>query len=460
MSAIITSQFRLENANNFIASTADVSNSVYVFIGKSDAWSTSKDINTDSAATTPLDTISEINDAWQNMIAMKKVNSSQIINLSPRHNWTSGLGYTPWDDGDNDIFTKEFYAITDEFKVYKCIRAGTGASVNKPTHTELYPQFEADGYLWKYMFTISLSDGSKFLTNFYIPVKTVIDDGDLNDEDQIKFTNQQQSIANLNGKIYRYKVLNGGAGYSQANPPTVIIRGNGTAAAATATVDSSGVITDVRVRTSSGTFEGNAGSGYTVAFVELNTGVYGGSGAIIQPVLSPAQGHGSDPVKELGAFFIGINVRLEEDDGSGDFIVENSFRQIGIIKNPKTIAGAAATEQTYSALKTMTFGSTVDTGIQVTDYIVGQDSGAIAFVDAYDVPSGQLKYHQNDKTGYTAFMVDEFVNGTGDVGEAEIVSLGNPEVQRFSGEILFLENRKAINRTLSQIEDVKIIIEF
>jgi hypothetical protein len=57
-------------------------------------------------------------------------------------------------------------------------------------------------------------------------------------------------------------------------------------------------------------------------------------------------------------------------------------------------------------------------------------------------------------------MVDEFVNGTGDVGEAEIVSLGNPEVQRFSGEILFLENRKAINRTLSQIEDVKIIIEF
>jgi hypothetical protein len=459
MSAIITSQFRLENANNFIASTSDVSNSAYVFIGKSDAWSTSKDINTDSTAPTPQDTIADVNDAWQNMIAMKKITSSQIINISPRHNWTSGNAYSAWDDNDNDIFTKEFYVITDEFKVYKCIRAGATASVNKPTHTELYPQSEADGYLWKYMFTISLSDGSKFLTNFYIPVKTVVDDGNLNEEDQIKFDNQVANAANLNGKIYRYKVLNGGAGYSQANPPTVIIRGNGTAAAATATVNSSGVITDVKVKTSSGTFETNAGSGYTVAFVELNTGVYGGSGAIIQPVLSPAQGHGSDPVKELGAFFVGVNVRLEYDDNSGDFIVENSFRQLGIIKNPKTFANGVTTETAYSALKTMSLGASSDPTIQITDYIVGASSGAIAFVDAYDPAAGTLKYHQNDKTGYVAFTVGELIEADNG-GDGTIVSLGNPEVKRFSGDILFLENRKPINRTLSQIEDVKIIIEF
>jgi len=459
MSAIITSQFRLENANNFIASTSDVSNSAYVFVGKSDAWSTSKDINTDSTEPTPLDTIADVNDAWQNMIAMKKITSSQIINIAPRHNWASGNAYSAWDDNDNDIFTKEFYVITDEFKVYKCIRAGAAASVNKPTHTELYPQSEADGYLWKYMFTISLSDGSKFLTNFYIPVKTVVYDENLNDEDQIKYTNQVASANYLNGKIYRYKVLNGGSGYSQANPPTVVIRGNGTAAAATATVSPSGVITDVRVKTSSGTFETNAGSGYTVAFVELNTGVYGGSGAIIQPVLSPASGHGSDPVKELGAFFVGVNVRLEYGDGSGDFIVENSFRQLGIIKNPKTFADEPTTQTTYSALKTMSLGTSSDPTIQITDYIVGDESGAVAFVDAYDPAAGTLKYHQNDKTGYIAFIVDERIDADNG-GFGTIVSLGNPEVKRFSGDILFLENRKPINRTSSQIEDVKIIIEF
>ena len=459
MSAIITSQFRLENANNFIASTADVSNSVYVFIGKSDAWSSSKDINTDSTAPTPQDTVADVNDAWQNMIAMKKVTSTQIINISPRHNWTSGLGYFAWDDGDNDIFNREFYVITDEFKVYKCIRAGAAASVNKPTHTELYPQFEADGYLWKYMFTISLSDGSKFLTNYYVPVKTVVDDGNLNEEDQIKYDNQVANAANLNGKIYRYKVINGGTGYSQAHPPTVIVRGNGTLAAATATVNSSGVITDVKVKTSSGTFETNAGSGYTVAFVELDTGAYGGSGAIIQPVLSPAQGHGSDPVKELGAFFVGVNVRLEYDDNSGDFIVENSFRQLGIIKNPKTIGDDPTTETAYSALKTMELGANSDTTIQITDYIVGASSGAIAFVDAYDPAAGTIKYHQNDKTGYTAFTVGELIEADNG-GNGTIVSLGDAEVKRFSGDILFLENRKPINRTLSQIEDVKIIIEF
>ena len=34
------------------------------------------------------------------------------------------------------------------------------------------------------------------------------------------------------------------------------------------------------------------------------------------------------------------------------------------------------------------------------------------------------------------------------------------ELDRESGELLFLENRLPINRTASQIEDIKIILEF
>jgi hypothetical protein len=36
----------------------------------------------------------------------------------------------------------------------------------------------------------------------------------------------------------------------------------------------------------------------------------------------------------------------------------------------------------------------------------------------------------------------------------------DPEVQPFTGEVLFLENRAPINRSASQIEDIKVIIEF
>ena len=61
-----------------------------------------------------------------------------------------------------------------------------------------------------------------------------------------------------------------------------------------------------------------------------------------------------------------------------------------------------------------------------------------------------------------------FTNGEDVVGQtssktgalASSNAVGNPEVDRSSGEILFLENRDPISRTTTQIEDIKVIIEF
>ena len=55
MAAIITSNFRTENANNFRDSIINIDNSVYLFVGKSDAWSDVITDNTDTEAPTPLD---------------------------------------------------------------------------------------------------------------------------------------------------------------------------------------------------------------------------------------------------------------------------------------------------------------------------------------------------------------------------------------------------------------------
>ena len=462
MAAIITSNFRTENANNFRDAIVNTDNSVYLFVGKSDAWSDVITDNTDTEAPNPADNIVNVNDAWQNAIAMKRATASDVINIIPRHDWVSGNFYPAWDDADTDVYSTDFYIITDEFKVYKCIKApaNESGSTVKPTQTNVNPTAEADGYIWKYMFTVFTTEATKFLTNSYIPVKTVKlpESGDVNDlsaDEQVKYAYQNDSEA-LNGKIFRYVVTNGGSNYTVA--PTANVFGDGSGAVATAVI-LNGIVTEVKVTGTGATFQTNAGSGYNVAYVTLTGG--NGTGATARAVLSPANGHGTDPVSELGAYYIGLRVRLNGTEGGTDFIVNNSFRQIGIVKNPYSYGTTdIATDTTLSALKGLEFSA--HAGLNVGDYITGGTSSAVAFIDSYDADNGIVRYHQNDKTGYRNFQLSEAIVGHtgGTATVAAIDGLLDPEVQPFTGNVLFLENRAAINRSASQIEDIKVIIEF
>jgi len=141
MTAIVTTPFRVVNAQNFKEDVG--SNSVYIGIGKADAWSTTTSDITDTTPFTPSDRIDDISEAYQNMIGMKKVSSSDISHIVPRHTWTSGTTYIAWDSDDATIYDKAFYVITSEFKIYKCIEA-SGASTVEPTHIETDPQRESD----------------------------------------------------------------------------------------------------------------------------------------------------------------------------------------------------------------------------------------------------------------------------------------------------------------------------
>ena len=452
MAAIVTNRFRVTNAENFRQDISDTDNSVYVFIGKSDPWSSSISELQDTYPPTPLDNRKDVVETYKNMAAAKIINSSNISHVMPRFDWTSGNSYVAWDDQDPDIFTKAFYVITDERKVFKCIKVGPGASTVKPTLTEITPTVVGDGYTWKYMFTLGVTDSEKFLTNFYSPVKTVLlpasgDVDDLSESDRAQYLNQESAIATIGGKIYNAKVQTGGSGYTVA--PTVTIVGDGYGATATATITGGGV-TGITIT--------NSGSAYTIAKIVFSNG--GGTGAAAYPIMSPGKGHGADPVAELGGYFIGINVRLEYEDGSGDFLVNNEFRQIGLIKNPLNVAGDINTATTFSALYELHLSA--GTGFVVGDYITGTTSDAIGYVDSFDAGELIIKFHQNNKTGYGTFQPGENITGSNSGSGTILGSNGivGPEYTPQSGEVLFLENREPINRSASQIEDVKIIIEF
>jgi len=474
MTAIVTTPFRVVNAENFKSNVG--ANSVYLAIGKADVWSSTTSDLTDTTPFTPNDRIDDINESYQNIFGMKKVTASDIAHVVPRHTWASGSPYTPWDSDDATIYDEPFYIVTSEFKVYKCITA-SGNSTVQPTQTNTAPTAENDGYVWKWMYTITVTDAEKFLTISYMPVGKLAVTPVLADT-HINFSNQASQInslahANAAG-IERIEVTAGGTGYTSA--PTVVITGDGTGTTtATATV-ASGSVTAVTVTAK--------GTDYTVADITFTGGA--GSDAAARAVISPPNGHGTDPVGELGGFYIGINVQLAGSESAGggahgDLAVGQDFRQITLIKNPQYHGSTTtATATTMRATKYLIANASGLSGTFLVDQLLsGGTSAAKAYLAEIDVSNGRLYYYQNSKTGYKDFVNGETVTGTLPSGGSVALHASNgvpstseafdgssatttgiPEVKHNSGQLVFLENRDPISRSSTQIEDVKLIIEF
>jgi len=430
MVAIVTKEIRVQNAANFISDVG--SNSMYLFVGHPQQWPSS-----DTAIATPVNRVLDSQTAHQRMTAAKKIGSGDVIHASTRYNWVSGNSYVGYDD-TVDLSTSQYYVLTDELKCYKCIIAGPGASVNKPTGTTVnnIEADQGDGYRWKYMFTLSGVDATKFLTSAFMPTKKLAaDDGSL------QF--QVQSNADV-GAIHHIVVTAGGSGYTSA--PTVTISGDGTSATATATI-SAGAVTAVTIS--------NNGGNYENATVSFSGG--GGSNAAARPIISPQGGHGSDPVNELNSFFVMSNVKLDGAEGSGDFPIDNDYRQIGILRNPFNHGTTTvATATTLNANKSLALTSVSGTFV-IDELITGGSSGAVAYVDSID--GSTIRYHQDAATGFTAFTGSEAISGAGGA-TANISSLGNPEIEKHSGQVMYLENRAKVTRATAQIEDIKLVIEF
>ena len=490
MAAIITEKFRTHNAKQFIEDFSESGQSNYIFIGRSHAWTD------DTSPPAPANSQSEEIGAYEDMIALKKVSSTDISHGLVRYDWTSGTKYDEYRDnysasnttnvtGVSNFFDGRGYVITDEFKVYKCLKTGmsggsTVASTVKPTSVDTAnPQVTGDGYMWKFMYSVVASDVIKFVTNDFIPVKsigaksavagsgtnggfgsTASDDG-----------SAQWDVENaaVDGAIYHYVVTAAGSGYSNGSTGSftvdVAVEGDGSGAVATLTF-ASGSLSSVAFKDTS-----SYGSGYKRAsFPTLNSAISGisaGSGATIHPVISPINGHGADPIEELGGNYAIVNSRLEFGEGSGDFPTDNDFRRIGLIKNPvQSSDGTISSASSMTATNQLTVADA--SSISVDDLLTdaASESATTAKVRVVSKTGNVLKTLPVVNSGgeYVAFANSDevFRNGAGtkstDVTGSG-VSTSHPEMTRFTGQILYVENRGAVSRAADQIEDIKLIIE-
>ena len=447
MPAIVTDNFKRRVIDTLINDVDSTGVSYHVAVGKSEPY--------DSADTVvdPIQNIREIRNAQLAMQSVKIITDRSFC--IRRYNWSSGSVYSAWSDNITEIPEQPFYVYTDEQYVYVCLEQGKNAagqpvtSTVKPTGTSDHIM-TADGYTWKFLYSIGALRESKFQASNFIPVKKVLSvDSSSSIDDTTQFNVQNNAIP---GAIVGYRLTNTGSGYTSA--PDVIIQGNGNGAKATAFIDG-GSVSKIEMAESSGVKV--FGTGYDFAAVQLTGG--GGTGATAEPILSFKDGFGADPRDDLKCTSLMFNVKPAGDEDS-DWVVDNDFRQIMLVRNIKDSAnGTIYTGNTGNALKMMNISS-INAGFTRDQTIIGQTSGAKAVIDTLDANS--LFYHQNEATGFLAFQDGEIINEQNAAGEATIDSAivpGARDVDPATGQILYIDNRAAVTRSEEATEDIKIIIQ-
>tara|TARA_B100001113_G_scaffold350921_1_gene349019 strand:- start:712 stop:2184 length:1473 start_codon:yes stop_codon:yes gene_type:complete len=490
MPAIITNKFRRHNAEKFSTALTGSSNVFYLGIGRPQAYATStrpdgrtENEGTDVAPLTPADSIQEEFYSFDDLIAAKKLSTSDISFVIPRRNWTTGTTYDYYrhdygnritgttttqtaDSGASSLFDSTFYVLNSENRVYKCLdNNGGAASTSEPTGDSNNIITTGDDYKWKFMYELSATQQVNFLSTDFMAVAT----------------NTTVAGANADGEINIVKIKTPGSGGTNGTHTNIDIRGDGSGGKVSVTV-ASGVVTAVTVTT--------PGTGYTYAYIRVADIVAAGatnlSGTELDCIIEPKGGHGENAVTELGGFFVMLNVNFEgsESSNTGDFTTANDFRRLVLLKDPNNFGGgSAASAATLRATKAVRFASSPTPGtFQVDEEINQATTGAVGKVVEYDSTNRILYYIQTrfndegaDSNGnLTAFsganvITGQTSNATGTPSSTSSETANNvtfssgyanPEIEADDGDVIYIENRAPITRATDQTENVKLVIEF
>ena len=416
------------------------------------------------------------------------------------------------------LYGSKFYIVNSEFKVYACLNNGANPEFEKGRKSEAEPNFVdvtpqpagtgSDGYLWKYLYTIPPSDVVKFATDTYIPLPENWGDN----------TTSTVKNAAVNGKIETVLITARGSGYKivGASPGS---EGTGTITGIPILGDGFGGFVSI---TLSGGFVDtitvtNGGVGYTKGYINFSksdvpNSLSAGSGATFEVIIPPQDGHGSDIYRELGGNRVMVYSKYDADP---DYVTGNNFSRVGLIKNPiqngsstepldtTTATALGALKLTITGAATTTSGTKYPINAQIKQTIlpssnVGVGSTAVAYVASWNGDTGILRYYQpvgltgisaagnklfNFKTGTgtgpincddsefegTPLIIDTAFDNENKINTgSEIIELGQtfnegiapPDFNRYSGEIIYVDNRAPITRSSSQKEEVKIVVEF
>lgn len=473
---LVTNYLNLHNAKQFRESISETANSIYyVFAGRHQQYT-----GGDDSIDTIVNTNDTVNiDPYKLMVFGKKVANTDVKVMVPRYDWTSNTVYTAY-RGNTDISSCTYYAVVNavsSFHVFKVLDNNGGvASTVEPDFNDTGADDEyystADGYVWKYMYTIDSSTFSKFATDEYIPVvpnanvtgnavsgaievivvssagsnyNTYLSNTFISSDLTVGGDPAVYTIANnasSSNDFYNdsYMYIKSGTGIGQIRKivdyavtglqkkvtlatgftttpdvtsvyeitPSVLIVGDGSGAIARALVNTNSSNSISSIEII------ERGSGYTYATVNVQGNTGGVSNAAsIYAVMGPKGGHGKDPEVELGGKYLGISVTFANSE-SNTIPVTNDYRTIGLLKDP------------YFANVTLTIATA--TGVFTDNEVVTQaNSNASGIVSDSTTTTLSL----SNVTGI--FVTDKIVTGATSGATANAISyVINGEAKNFN----------------------------
>lgn len=325
MSSLLPIKARTEMTRSLFRDMVNVNDYFYVFFGHTIPWSLPTEIP-------PLisDTLLSTNAIHKTIMAIKRINPTDVVYMIKRVDWTTGTIYDRFDDVV-DLSTKNFYVYNASNScIYKCVNRQDYIDGSLVVPSTVIPSnmsaenfATADGYWWRLVYFVPAADVLKFLTSSFIPVR---------------FFSSSTNF-NCSGAINTITVGSGGSGYLV--PPTVIITGDGKGASATATVVD-GTVTSLTVVAE--------GSGYSWAQISFNSSIgTGATGTVLLEDLDPPEG-----------LNVAVAAAAQANAGSIDFIdilnVNTGGR--GTNYTPETIFTIVGDGQDATLLVTFVEGGT------------------------------------------------------------------------------------------------------
>lgn len=420
---LVTSNFNVAAATNFINSF--VENDYFVYAARHIPFP-----NSDTNIPVPNNSVyCTDTDVYDNMVFAKRVSSTDVVHMAVKHLWSSNTYYDMYDHIDGELESKAFFITVDddtEYNVWKCLfnNSNTTIQVNSTvapsrvgSSADLNPVETGDGYVWKYMYTITKTQYEQFATSQYIPIiantdviegatrgtievikiedpgsgydnyiaagtflssditvsgiptfygapSTAVSIDDYYQGCVLKITSgiangEYRRIVNYEGTSVQKKFIldasfinTPAAGDTYEVYPYAFVWGDGEEsipAEGIVYIDAASTNSISRVELL------NVGENYRKAesyvseqpitippsildevYIQLPEVISSAAyftPASLRPIISPKNGHGSDPYNELFAKRVCLSTKFNNSE-SGIIPTENDFRQIGLIKNP------------------------------------------------------------------------------------------------------------------------------
>lgn len=502
MATVNSNDLRISNAKRLVGSIngpqPNYDAYTYMFIGRPSPWSDSTD-PTIGDSNPPLfgNNVQDFNNINHQMISLKRIFDADVHSMIPRHTWSSGVVYDMYrhdysfrnsaSSGATDLYDAKFYVINSNFDVYVCLfngstpsnRSGVVSTV-EPIGTN-YEPFEAqDGYVWMYVYSVAQGI-QPYMTSNYMPI------------------DPNYSPTPVAGEIKTIVINSSGTSYTSrpAGTSEIVLYyycnviGDGNGCVARVKVESES-ITKIEIV--------EPGVGYTYAKLNFTSGnVYGSLDDLINSVnglnplgdnnfnstciISPPGGWGYDLTRQLGGTVVGIFGDFASDES--DFINTITFRQIGILQNFEYSDPQFENNLTLSAHYGITFTHTNGFDFELlediyqTVVVSGVNKIAKGTFIGFNGTSNVLRYIQDpnlhtDSDGklYSFSGTNNVVGQTsGTIGYVDVFTgardglqfasgYSQPEIVKFTGQLLYISNIQPVQRDPNQTENIGILVYY